>query len=67
MDDWELAPEIQAIVRANWDKVSQENLGSLTDFEGYREAFLNLHGFDIPGVDYELDQDPNVEMGLESI
>ena len=26
MDDWELAPEIQAMVKANWGKVSQENL-----------------------------------------
>ena len=67
MDDWELAPEIQAMVKANWGKVSQENLDSLTDFEGYRAAFLNLHGFDIPGVDYELEQDPEVEMSLEPI
>ena len=67
MDDWELAPEIQAMVKANWGKVSQKNLDSLTDFEGYRAAFLNLHGFDIPGVDYELEQDPEVEMSLEPI
>jgi len=65
MDDLELSDDIQGAVRANWDKVDQANLGTLTDFAGYRQAFLELHGFGFDEVDYEADVDPDVPMKLE--
>ena len=29
-----------------------------TDFEGYKQDFLNLFGFEIEGVDYEAEVNP---------
>ena len=64
LDDWELNDEIQSEVTANWHDVTTENLNELTDFTGYRAAFLQMHGFDFDGVDYDLDIDPEVPMAL---
>ncbi|MBC8041598.1 MAG: enoyl-ACP reductase, partial [Opitutaceae bacterium] len=33
-----------------------------TDIVGYRSEFLKLFGFGIPGIDYEKDIDPHVEL-----
>jgi enoyl-[acyl-carrier protein] reductase/trans-2-enoyl-CoA reductase (NAD+) len=67
MDDLELDDAIQEYVRRYWHKVNQDNLGELTDFEGYRQAFLQMHGFDFAEVDYALDVEPDVPMPLEGI
>ena len=64
MDDWELSDDIQTFVKANWSKVTAENLMEISDFAGYRQAFLQMHGFDFPGVDYEAEIDPEVLMPL---
>ncbi|MEK9822835.1 MAG: enoyl-ACP reductase FabV [Gammaproteobacteria bacterium] len=66
MDDLELAPEIQQYVADNWSAVSESNLDTLTDFDGYRHAFLELHGFDVAGTDYEADVDPEVAIELDA-
>ena len=66
MDELELAPEIQQYVADNWSAVSESNLDTLTDFEGYRHAFLELHGFDVAGTDYEADVDPDVGIELDA-
>ncbi len=58
MDDLEMLSEVQDYVDANWSRVSAENLNELTDFGGYREAFLNLYGFGFSGVDYAADVNP---------
>lgn len=57
-DGKELQPEVQGKVEALWDKVTTENLHELTDFKGYKQEFLRLFGFEMPGVDYEADVDP---------
>mgnify|MGYP003960830985 FL=1 len=62
MDELELRPEIQAAVAASWAKVSTDNLRQLTDFAGYKHEFLALFGFDIPGIDYEADVNPEVDI-----
>ena len=64
LDDWELQDDIQAFVKANWAKVTADNLMEISDFAGYRQAFLQMHGFDFPGVDYEAEIDPEVGMTL---
>jgi len=64
MDDWELSADIQTFVKANWSKVTAENLMEISDFAGYRQAFLQMHGFDFPGVDYAAEIDPEVLMPL---
>jgi enoyl-[acyl-carrier protein] reductase/trans-2-enoyl-CoA reductase (NAD+) len=55
LDDWEMRPDVQAEVAALWPKVTTENLTAETDIAGYREEFLRLFGFGLPGIDYTQD------------
>ncbi|BBT64658.1 enoyl-[acyl-carrier-protein] reductase [NADH] [Aeromonas caviae] len=52
MDDHELEPAVQAAVSALWPKVTPENFRALGDFAGLRQEFMQLNGFELPGVDY---------------
>lgn len=61
-DDLELAPDVQGAVVALWDAVTDANLYELTDFAGYKHEFLRLFGFDIDGVNYDADIDPDVKI-----
>ena len=49
-----------ALMGKLWDGISTENLRERSDFEGYKREFLQLFGFEVDGVDYEADVDPNV-------
>lgn len=60
IDDWEMAPDVQALVDERWLQVSTENLNDLGDFEGYQAGFLKLFGFGLEGVDYDADTDTAV-------
>jgi enoyl-[acyl-carrier protein] reductase/trans-2-enoyl-CoA reductase (NAD+) len=51
---------VQARVKALWDQVTNENLYELTDFRGYKTEFLRLFGFEVAGVDYAADVNPDV-------
>lgn len=62
IDDWEMRPEIQAEVAKIWPEVTTENLPALTDIAGYRTEFMKLFGFGLPGIDYDADIDPHVEL-----
>jgi enoyl-[acyl-carrier protein] reductase/trans-2-enoyl-CoA reductase (NAD+) len=62
IDDWEMRPEVQTEVTQVWPNVTTENIEQLTDIAGYREEFLKLFGFGFPGIDYEADIDPHVEL-----
>lgn len=55
MDDWEMKPEIQQAVQALWPSDDVESLEGIGDLAGYREAFNQLFGFCVPGVDYDAD------------
>jgi enoyl-[acyl-carrier protein] reductase/trans-2-enoyl-CoA reductase (NAD+) len=55
IDDWEMRKDVQQEVSRLWDEVKEENLGDLADLEGYRQDFLRIHGFGVPGVDYTQD------------
>jgi len=55
IDDWEMDPAIQKEVDARLERVTEENLPSLGDLEGYKHDFLAANGFDIEGVDYDAD------------
>ncbi len=65
VDDLEMQRDIQEKIAALWPQITTENLAELTDIEGYREEFYHLFGFNVTGVDYALDVDPNVR--VESI
>jgi enoyl-[acyl-carrier protein] reductase/trans-2-enoyl-CoA reductase (NAD+) len=62
IDDWEMKPDVQAEVSKLWPEVTTETLAQLTDIAGYRYEFLKLFGFGLPGIDYEADINPHVEM-----
>ena len=53
IDDWELAPEVQAEVDKAMPNVTEENVSEYCDLEGLRHDFLMINGFDVPGVDYD--------------
>jgi enoyl-[acyl-carrier protein] reductase / trans-2-enoyl-CoA reductase (NAD+) len=52
IDDWEMAPDVQARVAELWGQVTTENLFELTDYAGFKRDFRVLFGFEVPGVDY---------------
>jgi enoyl-[acyl-carrier protein] reductase / trans-2-enoyl-CoA reductase (NAD+) len=62
VDYKELAAAIQEEVGQLWQQVSTENLNELSDFAGYKNGFLQLFGFNVPGVDYEAEVDPVVSI-----
>lgn len=55
MDDWEMREDVQAEVQKRWDEVNESNLDELADLEKFREDFLRIHGFSVPGVNYDED------------
>jgi len=55
IDDLEMRDDVQAEVKKMWAEVSSENVKDVSDLEGYRENFLRLFGFGLPGVDYSAD------------
>ena len=62
VDELEMDPTIQATVATNWASINDTNLAQLADFESYKKEFLNLFGFEIEGVDYQAEVDPEVEI-----
>lgn len=58
MDGKETNDATQAKIKALWDQVTQDNFHELSDYAGYHHEFLKLFGFDIEGVDYDADVDP---------
>jgi len=62
IDDWEMRPEVQAGVAPLWREITTETLARLTDIAGYRTDFLKLSGFGLPGIDYDADSEPHVEL-----
>jgi len=64
VDDWEMAPDVQAAVEKIWPEITTDTLNQLADYSGYQNNFLALFGFGLPGVDYE--EDVEVELPLPS-
>ena len=54
----ELQPQVQDRVNELWQQVSNDNINELTDFVGYKHEFLKLFGFEVQGVDYDADVNP---------
>ncbi|MEM8560881.1 MAG: enoyl-ACP reductase FabV [Pseudomonadota bacterium] len=61
-DRKELDPEVQAAVAVLWEQISTENLRELSDIDGYKREFLQLFGFEVDGVDYDADVNPEVSI-----
>lgn len=52
MDDWELSEEIQTEVAELMTQMTADNFSEIGDYQGYKQAFLQLNGFEQPNVDY---------------
>ncbi|TCC42888.1 enoyl-[acyl-carrier-protein] reductase FabV [Kribbella capetownensis] len=53
LDRWELADDVQAAVRAQWESATQDNIADVADTTWFLAEVRRLYGFDVPGVDYE--------------
>jgi enoyl-[acyl-carrier protein] reductase/trans-2-enoyl-CoA reductase (NAD+) len=62
VDYKELQPEVQEAVKKAWNEVQNDTIYTLTDFAGYKKDFLKLFGFEIDGVDYDADVNPDVKI-----
>lgn len=58
LDDWEMREDVQAEVTRRMDMITSGNIGEMIDLKGIRHEFLEVHGFDVAGVDYGADVDP---------
>ena len=58
IDDWEMREDVQKAVLARMKTITQENVLTETDAAGIKHDFLEAHGFDVEGVDYEAEVDP---------
>lgn len=65
VDELELKRELQAEIEDIWPQITTENLGQLTDFDGYHAEFMRLFGFGIAGVDYDADVSPLVDVDFQ--
>ncbi len=59
MDDWEMREDVQQEIERIWQIASDDNIETLSDIEGYHADFMNMHGFEVPGVNYEAEVDPS--------
>jgi len=67
LDDWELRDEVQQACTELWPTITTENLFELTDYQDYKDEFLQLFGFGIDGVDYDADVDTLVDFDCLSV
>ena len=62
VDDWELREDVQDAVTEIWPHITSENVGELSDIDGYDKEFLKLFGFGIDSVDYDADVEVDVKI-----
>jgi enoyl-[acyl-carrier protein] reductase/trans-2-enoyl-CoA reductase (NAD+) len=58
IDDLEMRQDVQQETVQRMDQVTAENVNEMTDVVGFRHDFMEAHGFDVAGVDYNADVDP---------
>ncbi|GHI82822.1 enoyl-[acyl-carrier-protein] reductase FabV [Streptomyces xanthophaeus] len=60
LDGWEMHPEVQAAVRAAWDRIDSDTMAADADTSWFRDQVGRLYGWDVPGVDYEREAETTV-------
>ncbi|MDR0323343.1 MAG: bifunctional NADH-specific enoyl-ACP reductase/trans-2-enoyl-CoA reductase, partial [Treponema sp.] len=55
IDDWEMQDDIQKAVSEKMKNVTPENVFAETDVIGFKQDFLEAHGFGVAGIDYDAD------------
>ncbi len=63
IDDLEMRKDVQDEVFGIWPQIETATLETLTDYAGYKRAFMALFGFGIDGIDYA--KDVNLEVALD--
>lgn len=58
LDDWEMDPALQQEVEHIWHTLDVNKMHEQTDLEGVRKEFMQVHGFEIDGIDYHQDVNP---------
>jgi enoyl-[acyl-carrier protein] reductase/trans-2-enoyl-CoA reductase (NAD+) len=58
VDDWEMRADVQKAVADLMSRITEENIERLADVAGFKHDFLETHGFDVAGIDYDADVDP---------
>ncbi|MCL1837310.1 MAG: trans-2-enoyl-CoA reductase family protein [Treponema sp.] len=57
IDDWEMRLDVQKAVMDKMKNVTDDNVHAETDVAGFKQNFLEAHGFAVEGVDYAADID----------
>ena len=57
LDDLELRDDVQKEVSDIWAKLNKKNIKELVDMSLFRKDYMNMHGFEMDGVDYSKDVD----------
>lgn len=65
MDDFELREDVQKEVDEIWNKITPDNFKKLSDYDGYRKEFMQINGFEVEGVNYDMDVDMEVLKNLK--
>nr|WP_086939762.1 enoyl-ACP reductase FabV [Thaumasiovibrio occultus] len=52
LDDWELREDVQKAVQQCLALMTAENFHTVGDYQGFKQTFLQLNGFEFEGVDY---------------
>lgn len=55
LDDYEMDADVQTEVMRRMAALVEGGPSGLLDMAGYRQDFMRVHGFDVPGVDYSAD------------
>jgi enoyl-[acyl-carrier protein] reductase/trans-2-enoyl-CoA reductase (NAD+) len=58
LDDWEMREDVQREVAELWQRINAAEPGEVAEIADFRREFLRHHGFEMPGVDYDLEVDP---------
>jgi len=58
LDDLEMGASVQEEVTGRLARINEENVMKLADIEGFRLDFLRVHGFEVPGIDYDAEVNP---------
>jgi enoyl-[acyl-carrier protein] reductase/trans-2-enoyl-CoA reductase (NAD+) len=59
IDDLEMRADVQQAASALMSTITEENIMTEADAAGFKHDFLEAHGFDVAGVDYDSDIAPD--------
>jgi len=57
LDDWEMREDVQKAALEKMEAATEANVYEETDLAGFKHDFLQAHGFEVEGVDYEAEVD----------